>query len=255
MRYHGITAAGVMAFAFAMSGCSREATLHDTTEPNSNLSVKEDRAADERRQREHELSILDDRVSALDRHYREDQEKRAARPTATAGARTAGRLREDVTSDVDDVKNAVEGLRTTTVENWWTRHESAMKKAADDVEGDVRDFTRTRTLPPAQKDATTRDAAGQAVSTAPFTSNRDKFVADMRVRIDAMDKALDNVKATGPRKTELDDLRARVKKLGDDVDRLKSASAEEWWNISKDRVSDYIARVEKSVGRLDDNKR
>ena len=48
---------------------------------------------------------------------------------------------------------------------------------------------------------------------------------------DAMNKALDNVKATGPRKTELDDLHARVNKLDDDLDRLKSASAEDWWDL------------------------
>jgi hypothetical protein len=70
-----------------------------------------------------------------------------------------------------------------------------------------------------------------------------------------MKKALDNVKASGPRKTELDDLRARVNKLGDDIDSLKAASAEDWWALSKGRVSDYLDRVEKSVGRLDDNKR
>ena len=70
-----------------------------------------------------------------------------------------------------------------------------------------------------------------------------------------MNKALDNVKATGARKTELDDLHARVNKLGDDIDRLKSASAEDWWDLSKARVDDYIDRVEKSLARLDDNKR
>ena len=77
----------------------------------------------------------------------------------------------------------------------------------------------------------------------------------MRIRVDAMNKALDDVKASGARKTELNDLHARVNKLGDDIDRLKSASAEDWWDISKTRVSEYIDRMEKSVARLDDNKR
>jgi hypothetical protein len=58
-----------------------------------------------------------------------------------------------------------------------------------------------------------------------------------------------------PTETALDDLRARVNKLGDDIDSLKSPSAEDWCALSKARVSDYIDRVEKSVGRLDDNKR
>jgi hypothetical protein len=77
----------------------------------------------------------------------------------------------------------------------------------------------------------------------------------MRLRVNAMDKVLDNVKATGARKTELDDLHARVNKLGEDIDRLKTASAEDWWDVSKARVNDYIYRVEKSVSRLDEHKR
>jgi hypothetical protein len=77
----------------------------------------------------------------------------------------------------------------------------------------------------------------------------------MRIRVDAMKKALDDAKASGARKTELNDLHARVNKLGDDIDRLKSASAEDWWDISKTRVSEYIDRMKKSVSRLDDNKR
>jgi hypothetical protein len=70
-----------------------------------------------------------------------------------------------------------------------------------------------------------------------------------------MNKALDNVKAKGSQRTELDDLHARVNKLGEDLDRLKSARAEDWWDVSKARVEDYIARVEKSVNRIEDAKK
>ena len=45
-----------------------------------------------------------------------------------------------------------------------------------------------------------------------------------------MQQALDRVKARGPQETEIEDTRARVKKLGDDVDRLRSASADDWWD-------------------------
>jgi hypothetical protein len=70
-----------------------------------------------------------------------------------------------------------------------------------------------------------------------------------------MQQALDKVKARGSRQTELDDVRARVKKLDDDVDRLKSASADDWWDVSKARVSEYIDRVEDSVARLDNDRK
>ena len=100
--------------------------------------------------------------------------------------------------------------------------------------------------------ATTTEAAGERVSTEPFTSRRDAFVASMRARLDAMDKALDNVKASGPLKTEVEDVRARAKKLGDDVDRLNSASPDDWWDVTKARVTEYVDRIEGSVKRLDD---
>jgi len=56
-----------------------------------------------------------------------------------------------------------------------------------------------------------------------------------------------------PGRREIEDTR-RVKKLGDDVDRLRSASADDWWDVTKTRVNEYVDRVEASVKRLDDNK-
>jgi hypothetical protein len=96
--------------------------------------------------------------------------------------------------------------------------------------------------------------AGETPATAPFTSRRDMFVTDLKGRVDTFDHALDKVKAKGARETELNDTKARVKKLGDDLDRLARASADDWWDVSKARVTDYLDRVEASVKRLDDNK-
>jgi hypothetical protein len=70
-----------------------------------------------------------------------------------------------------------------------------------------------------------------------------------------MENALDNVKARDAQKTELEDTKARVKKLADDLDRLGSASADDWWDVTKARVNEYVDRVENSVKRLDDNKK
>ena len=70
-----------------------------------------------------------------------------------------------------------------------------------------------------------------------------------------MERALDNVKAKGAQQTEVDDTRARLKKLSGDIDRLRSASADDWWDVTKSRVTEYVDRVEASIKRLDDNKR
>jgi len=250
MQNRTTIAVGLLMLALGASSCSRDATVEqrDRT-PSPEAARKADQAAQAQRQREQDLAKLDERVSSLERDY---QRKRADSPSRAAGA-TAG-LRREVKSDMDDVKQAVANLRTTTPENWWERHDAALKTAFDDVESDVKRFAGARALPVPPKKPNVTDASGEPVSTAPLTSRRDKFVADMRIRVDAMNKALANVKASGARKTELNDLRARVSKLGDDVDRLKSASAEDWWDISKTRVSEYIDRIEKSMNRLDDDK-
>ena len=67
-----------------------------------------------------------------------------------------------------------------------------------------------------------------------------------------MKQALDKVKASGPRKTEVEDVRARVNKLGEDADRLGSAEPDDWWDVSKERVTQYVDRIEGSINRLDD---
>ena len=216
----------------------------DTTREERPPAV--DRAAELQRDRNEEISRLDKRVSDIERDYAQANQKVVSGDrTATAG------LREELQEDVTNVKTAVNDLRTTTPENWWGRHEAAMRRTADDIEADVSRLAGKVTSTPPQ--ATTR-TTGENVSTEPFTSRRDKFVDDLRARVDAMQQALDRVKARGAQKTEIEDTRARVKKLGDDVDRLRSASADDWWDVTKTRVNEYVDRVEASVKRLDDNK-
>jgi hypothetical protein len=253
MHHRMITGVSLLTLAVGMGACSRETTVAQRDQTATRAPAPQvDRASELQRQREQELAKMDDRVASLERKY---QEKRATSPNGAVGTVGTTIVRDEVKSDLEDVKKAVDNLRTTTPENWWERHESAVKSAFHDVESDVQHFTGKRMQPQPAKDRRVADSSGQPVSTAPFTSSRDKFVAEMRARVDAMSKALDGVKADGPRKTSLNDLHARVDKLGDDIDRLKSASAEDWWDLSKARVSDYIDRVEKSLDRLDDSRK
>jgi hypothetical protein len=91
-------------------------------------------------------------------------------------------------------------------------------------------------------------------SAAPFESRRDRFVVRLKARVDAMEEQLKGVRARDAQKTELEDTRGRVNKLKDDVDRLRNASRDDWWDITVKRVAEYIDRVEDSIRRLDDNK-
>jgi len=253
MHYRRDTAVGVLVLTLAAGGCNRQPTVNRSDDANAApITRQADRAAELQRQRDEDFAKLDARVAALERDY---QQARASRPSGTVGTTATSPLRGEAKSDVQDVKAAVNNLRTTTPENWWERHQAAMKHAFQDLDADVKRVTGMRSLPAQPKQDRVADQSGQPVSTAPFTSSRDKFVADMRAQVDAMNKALDNVKAKGAQKTEVDDLHARVNKLGEDLDRLKSAGAEDWWDVSKARVEDYIARVEKSVNRIEDAKK
>ena len=235
MQLRNLTAIGTLALAFVVAGCNRPAETTVASDPAA------DKAAAEQKERTDAVSRLNERVAEIEREYNEKNAEVAS------GAKTAtAALREEVREDVDNVKQAVASLGTTTADNWWDRHEQALRRTADDVEADVKQLARQ--IRPGYPTATV--PAGDA----PFTSRRDAFVADLRARTDAFEKALDGVKASGPRETELDDTRARVKKLREDVDRLASASADDWWDVTRARVTDYVDRVEASIKRLDDNK-
>jgi hypothetical protein len=242
MHYRHAAVMGTLAVVLVAGACNRDAA----ESPNS-ATVDAERAAELQRQRDEEISRLDQRVTDAEREYAEKTQK------VVAGSRTAtAALREELKEDVANVRQAVNDLRSTTPDNWWDRHESAMKRTADDIQADV---TRLAGGTTPRRPVDAAGTTGEGVSTAPFTSRRDEFVTTLRTRVDGMKEALDQVKADGTRETELDDTRARVAKLADDVDRLGSASADDWWDVTKARVTEYVDRVEASIDRLDDNRK
>ena len=235
MDLRNLSAIGTLILAFTLPACNRPAATEAARDPAA------DRAAEELKERTDEVARLNQRVAEIERDYSE----KSAEVASGAKAATAA-LREEVKEDVASVKEAVASLGTTTSDNWWQRHEDALRRTADDIEADVKQLAGQFTPPVRQ--------AGDVNATAPFTSRRDAFVADLRARTDAFENALDAVKASGPRETELADTRARVKKLAEDLDRLGSATADDWWDVTRARVNEYVDRVEASIKRLDDNK-
>jgi hypothetical protein len=241
MHFKKSTMIAALSLALTAGACNRPAQeVRDTT---ADEAAK--RAAELQRERDETVTRLNERVAQIERDYAEKQAKVASGArTATAG------LREEVKEDVANVKEALADLGTTTPDNWWDRHEAAMRRTADDIGADVKRLAN-KVVEPVREAA---DAPGTAASTAPFTSRRDKLVADLRARTEAFAKALDGVKASGSRETEVKDTQARIKKLTEDVDRLASAEADDWWDVTKARVTEYLDRVEASVKRLDDDK-
>jgi DNA repair exonuclease SbcCD ATPase subunit len=241
-----VTMVATLVLALVAAQCNRDVRESRDSNVGEERAGSADRVAELQRERNDEITRLSERVTEIEREYGEANQKvESGNRTATAG------LREELKEDVANIKKAVDDLRSTTPQNWWDRHETAMRQTADDIEADVARLAGKVT--PA-KPANTTDRSGEAVSTEPFTSRRDNFVANLRARVDAMGKALDGVKTKGAQETEVEDVRARVKKLGDDVDRLRRASADDWWDVTKTRVTEYVDRVDQSVDRLDDNK-
>jgi hypothetical protein len=242
MRCNSVITLAAVAAALLTPACSGQAPPAEPAREAAAPTAAETAAAELRRKRDGDTAGLDKRVADLERRLTEMQGKiveKSATPTAA--------LRAEVQEDVKNAREAVADLKSTTPENWWERHERAMERAAADIEEDVRRLARGRAAPAATPDS---DAAAGA---APFESRRDRFVTRLRSRVEAMEAQLKNVRARDAQKTEVQDTQARVEKLEEDLDNLRTASADDWWEISAERVGEYIDRVERSIGRLDDN--
>jgi hypothetical protein len=238
MLFKSTVGIGVIALSFGITGCNRPAqeTRDEAKETSAEVA---DATADAQRQRDAEVSRLNGRLAEIEREYLAKSEQLAAgKKTATSG------LREEVQEDVTNVKQAVANLSTTTEDNWWEREEEAVRRAVEDVGSDVKRLAGSVAEP--------APVATDTPATAPFTSRRDAFVTATKGRVNTFRRALEPVKADGPREAELKDTKARVEKMAEDLDKLASASADDWWDVTKDRVEAYLDRVEASVKRLDD---
>jgi DNA repair exonuclease SbcCD ATPase subunit len=236
MAYARVASILAIAAAVSVGACNRseqvdEAATRPGAEADPNLNERNDDAVE-----------LEKRVAEIERKWNEMQvevkeENRA--PTAA--------LREEVKEDVANAREAVANLKTTSPDNWWERHEKATERTLDDIEQDVQRFAKGRTAAPAV-------AAEPVGTTASFDERRGAWIANARARVDAMEERLKDVKTDGALETELEDTRARIDKLQDDLDRLRTASPDEWWDVSEARVREYIDRVDRSIGRLDNDR-
>ncbi len=240
MRSPTMIAAAAIAAALTAACGGQE----PTREPATDAAARPDTAATEaQRKRDEDRTKMENRVADLEGRWTELSATLAANSRSATAA-----IKEEVIEDVKNVRGAVADLRTTTAENWWERHERIMERNAEDIEEDVRRFTKGRRTP---APASTPDPPSGA---APFESRRDRLVTRLQNRVDAMEEHLKNARATGAQRAELEDTRARVGKLKGDVERLRKASPDDWWDLSATRVNEYIDRVENSIRRLDDNK-
>ncbi len=231
--------------ALTTVGCDSRPSPAESERANVESAEKkaiEERAAAQR-ERSEAAAELERRAANLDSRWTEMQTTAPTRGrTATAG------LREEVAEDVKNARAAVADLKTTTEANWWERHEGALERSVSDVQADVQRITRQKTTSEPTEKAEQVGIAGG------FAGRRDAFVSRLRVRVDAMEEQLDRTKAKGALEVELRDTKARIDKLQDDLDELRGVSSDAWWDVSSERVGQYIERVEESIKRLDDNR-
>jgi DNA repair exonuclease SbcCD ATPase subunit len=192
------------------------------------------------RKRTEDGARIEKRLAELDQRWSEMKTSLAKNASKSTVA-----VRAEIEEDIKNVRQAAADLKTTTPENWWERHEQVLERNVKDIEEDVRRFVKSPPL-------STPEAPESPANAAPFESRRDRVAARLQARVDGMEERLEKVRARDAQKTELEDTRARVEKLKEDVERLRDASADDWWDISVKRVSDYIERVEASMGRLND---
>lgn len=240
MRYPTLLASAVVTAGVIAMGCDMGPAVESEDRA---LTQSAEKKAAEQRERSEEAAELERRAANLESQWTEMQTKVKTRArTATAG------LREEVQEDVKNAREAVANLKTTTEENWWERHEDALERSVRDVQVDVQRLTKQKTIPEPTKKA-------EPVGTvAGFAERRDAFVSRLRARVDAMEEQLDRMNAKGALETELEDTRARIDKLQGDLDELRKVSPDDWWDVSSERVAQYIERVQESIKRLDDNK-
>ena len=239
-----ILASVVVVGGLSLVGCDTRSAVESD---RANVESAEKKAAEEKaakqRERSEEAAELERRAANLEAQWTEMQTKVKTRGrTPTAG------LQEEVEEDVKNARAAVGDLKTTTEENWWERHARALERSVTDVQADVQRLTTRKSMPEPEAKA---DQAGTAGG---FAERRDPFVSSLRARVDAMEEQLDKTKAKGALETELQDTKARIDKLQGDLDELRSVSADAWWDVSSERVREYIERVEGSIKRLDNDK-
>jgi DNA repair exonuclease SbcCD ATPase subunit len=225
--------------AALLAACSSPEPAREAARPVP--TPAENAAAELQRKRTEDGARLDKRLAELDERWSKVTTKLAKNASKSTAA-----MRAEVDEDIKNVRQAVADLKTTNPENWWERHQQVMERNVDDVEEDVRRFAKSpplKTPPPPETPA----------NAAPFESRRDRVAAHLQARVSAMEERLAKVRARGAQKAELEDTRARLEKLKEDVERLRDASADDWWDISAKRVSDYIERVAASIDRLGEN--
>jgi hypothetical protein len=69
-------------------------------------------------------------------------------------------------------------------------------------------------------------------------------------RLDAMEQALRDIDGPDVDKEDVEETRARVRAMREENERLRQASDDDWWDVTRDRVTRTVDRIEDRIDRL-----
>jgi|SRR5687767_3267537 len=225
----------ICALALASSACTRPAQQEAREE-----AAEVDREVDQLRQRQvEETARLEQRVNELERKWDQSQAKLEGRTDAAAK-----RARTEIQDELADAKRELAELKTVDATNWWERHEREWERSAADAEADVK--RSARRWAPAVEDK----AAAVAGDSETWAARRDRLVNATQRRLDAMEQALRDIDGPDVDKEDVEETRARVRAMREENERLRQASDDDWWDVTRDRVTRTIDRIEDRIDRL-----
>jgi TolA-binding protein len=215
--------------AFGTAACNRPA--EETREEATEIDQQVDR-------QQNEVAELEQRTNELERDWNAAQERLSKRTDAAATEAKA-----EIQEMIADVKREVAELRSTSADNWWDRTEQDIESAAGEVEQDVKRFAR-RWTPDVDN-----DNVGTTGNADTWEARRDRLVNRMQARIDSMEQALRDV---GPDadKEDVEETRAEIRDMREENDRLRGADENDWWDVTRERVNNFIERIDARIDRL-----
>jgi hypothetical protein len=123
--------------------------------------------------------------------------------------------------------------------------ERQLEKAAERAEQSLRRFARDWS--PARTDEPVGTAGN---SNADWRARRDALVPRLDQRVRDMEQTLQRLDPRDLDQVELEHARERVELMKEDGKRIRGASENEWWELTRERVRAQLDRLDAAIDRL-----
>jgi hypothetical protein len=234
MRIFRLAATLGFAAALATGACTRAEQQETREEAAEETNQAQQQAREEK-------ARLEARLEGLEKRW-EDTQARAAKEGREVSATTRAEVNEAIAA----TKREIDEIDTVNAENWWERHERSIARETDEAERDVK-----RHAPKWTSDVKD-DIAATVGTEETWEARRDRAVAAMQRRIDSMEQALRNIDGPDVDREDVEQTRARVRTMREENETLRKATDDDWWEMTSQRVTRYIDRLEDRIDALNE---